>query len=62
MKELIGTAIFIASLVGTGNFVAREVHDAIRNEALKKVSQGMPSLTKLTTALRTKKTTQTKKY
>ena len=52
MKELIGTALLIAGLFGAGNMAAKEVHDAIRKEALTKTARGLPSLTKLTSTLR----------
>ena len=44
MKELIGTAVFIVGLVGSGNFILRKVHDTVRGAALRKVAQGLPPL------------------
>jgi hypothetical protein len=55
MKELIGSVIFIVSLLGAGSLALKEAHDAIRKAALEKTAQGMPSLTRLTAALRAKK-------
>lgn len=52
MKELIGTAFLIAGLFGAGTIAAKKIHSVVRKEALNKVSQGMPSLTGLTKALR----------
>lgn len=52
MKELIGSVIFIVSLLGTGSYALRQVHDQVRKAALMKVSKGMPSLVKMTKALR----------
>jgi len=52
MKELIGSVIFIVSLLGTGSYALREIHDYIRKEALEKSAKGMPSLLKITKALR----------
>ena len=54
MKELIGSAVFIVSLLGAGSFALREVHDTIRKAALEKVARGMPSLTEMTRSLRGK--------
>ena len=52
MKELIGSVILIAGLLGAGSMAAREIHDVIRKAALEKSAQGLPSLTSLTAALR----------
>lgn len=52
MKELIGSVIFIVSLLGTGSYALRHMHDQIRNKALTKAAKGMPSLARMTRALR----------
>jgi hypothetical protein len=52
MKELIGSVVFIVSLLGTGSFALRQVHEQVRKAALEKSAKGMPSLTKMTKALR----------
>lgn len=52
MKELIGSVIFIVSLLGTGSYALREVHHQVQKMALQKSSQGMPSLLKMTKSLR----------
>jgi len=52
MKELIGSVIFIVSLLGTGSYALRKVHDQVRKAALTKTSKGMPSLGRVTRALR----------
>ena len=52
MKELIGSVVFIVSLLGTGSYALRQVHDQVRKAALLRVSKGMPSLVKMTKALR----------
>ena len=55
MKELIGTAVLIISLLGSSSVAIRKAHDEIRRAALTHVSQGLPSLTKLTAALQGKR-------
>ena len=55
MKELIGSVIFIVSLLGTGSYALRHLHDQVRSAALEKSAKGLPSLTKLTGALRNKR-------
>ncbi len=52
MKELIGMAVFIVGLLVTGSYALKQVHDYVRDATLKKVSKGLPSLTKMTRALR----------
>jgi len=52
MKELIGSVIFIVSLLGTGSYALQEVHHQVQKLALQKSSQGMPSLLKMTKSLR----------
>lgn len=54
MKELIGSVIFILSLLGTGSYALRQVHDQVRKAALTKATKGMPSLSGLTKSLRGK--------
>jgi len=56
MKELIGSAIFIISLLGTGSMALRQVHSSIQKAALTSVAKGMPSLTKMTKTLRQRPT------
>ncbi len=58
MKELIGSAIFIVSLLGTGSYALKQVHHGIRKAALEKSAQGLPSLTRLTKALRRESVTK----
>ena len=52
MKELIGSVVFIVSLLGTGSYALREVHDFVRKAALEKSAKGLPSLTEMTKTLR----------
>lgn len=52
MKELIGSAIFIVSLLGAGSMALKQLHSSIQKAALTKVAKGMPSLTKMTKSLR----------
>ena len=54
MKELIGSAIFIVSLLGSGSYALRQAHDYVRKAALEKAAKGMPALVKMTKALRSK--------
>ncbi len=60
MKELIGSAIFIVSLLGAGSIALRQVHSGIQKAALTKVAKGMPSLTRLTKAIRGELNTKNK--
>jgi hypothetical protein len=56
MKDVIGSAILVVCLLlGTGKALS-EVHNIVRKAALQKVDQGLPSLTKMTRALSTKRT------
>jgi hypothetical protein len=56
MKDVIGSAMLIVSLLlGTGKALS-EVHNMVRKAALQKAAQGLPSLTKMTRALRVKRT------
>jgi len=55
MKEIIGAAIFIVSLIGGGNYAMKKVHDSVRKVALEKSAKGLPSLTRLTKSLRGEK-------
>lgn len=52
MKELIESVVFAIGLLGTGSYALREVHDAVRKAAIEKVAHGLPSLTKLTHAIK----------
>lgn len=52
MKELIGSVIFIVSLLGTGSYALRQVHEHVRKAALEKSAKGLPSLVRTTRALR----------
>jgi hypothetical protein len=52
MKDVIGSVLFIISLVGGGNYALREVHAHIRKAALERAAKGLPSLTSLTQSLR----------
>lgn len=54
MKDVIGSALFIISLIGGGSYALREVHDQVRKATLEHCSKGLPSLTKLTRSLRGK--------
>jgi hypothetical protein len=56
MKEIIGSVIFIVSLIGGSSYTLKKVHDSVRKVALEKSAKGMPSLTRLTKSLRGEKT------
>lgn len=55
MKELIGSVVFIVSLLGTGSYALRQVHDQVRRTALERAAKGMPSLRRMNQALRGEK-------
>jgi len=55
MKEVIGSVLFIVSLLAGGNYALKQVHDAVRKAALEKAANGLPSLKDMTAALRGKK-------
>jgi hypothetical protein len=52
MKDVIGSVFLIISLISGGNYALRKVHDQVRKAALTKAAKGMPSLVKMTKALR----------
>ena len=50
MQDLISAAILIATLYG-GTVAATKIHDAVREAALTKAAQGLPSLSTFSHAL-----------
>lgn len=42
MKELIGMALFVASMFADSSYALRQVHDIVRAAALRKVAKGLP--------------------
>lgn len=50
MKELISAIVTILFLVG-GGVALKRFHDDVRNAALKKAAQGLPSLTEMNRGL-----------
>lgn len=54
MKDLISTAILIATLFG-GTVLADKIYGAVRTAALQKASQGLPNLAPFAKKLTTKK-------
>lgn len=55
MKELIESIVFAVGLLGASTYTLREVHDAVRKAAIEKVAHGLPSLSRLTTTLQSKR-------
>jgi hypothetical protein len=51
MKEIIETAALIACLLLAGGKGLKEVHDAVQKATFEKISQGLPSLSKMSRAL-----------
>lgn len=59
MKEIISVVALLATLFG-GTVVIKNIHDTVREAALKKSAQGLPSLVKLSNSLRAEKQTKRK--
>lgn len=50
MKEIISAVLFVVSIYA-GTATLKTIHDSIRQAALKKAAQGLPSLTEMTKQL-----------
>jgi len=48
MKEIIGMALFVASLFAGSNYAVRKVYDIVREATLRKVAKGLPPLPRFT--------------
>lgn len=53
MKDIIGIALFIASLY-VGTQALKSFHDQVRKAALEKAAEGLPSLTEMARKLQKK--------
>lgn len=53
MKEIISAALFVVSLYG-GTIVLKKFHNHLREAALSKAAEGLPSLTEMHRRLRIK--------
>jgi hypothetical protein len=54
MKDVVGIVVTIAMALG-GSIALKRFHDTVKQAALKKASQGLPSLTEMTRSLQKQK-------